>query len=161
MSIAAIVRIGISTTGFLIMGLTFYLHAVKKLTVNLAVAWEGIGIGLVLVGAIPVLSSWCYLIGEGTVVAMFLVGAVAVWSGYELSVQISSLSLKTQELAMQVSLLNQENERMLKALSELTGKMCEISKRWYAYEKEKSIICNQYTGKSWGRGGSTIAIFCS
>lgn len=47
MSIAAIVRIGISTTGFLIMGLTFYLHAVKKLTVNLAVAWEGIGIGLV------------------------------------------------------------------------------------------------------------------
>lgn len=94
----------------------------KKLTVNLAVAWEGIGIGLVLVGAIPVLSSWCYLIGEGTVVAMFLVGAVAVWSGYELSVQISSLSLKTQELAMQVSLLNQENERMLKALSELTGK---------------------------------------
>lgn len=124
MSIAAIVRIGISTTGFLIMGLTFYLHAVKKLTVNLAVAWEGIGIGLVLVlvGAIPVLSSWCYLIGEGTVVAMFLVGAVAVWSGYELSVQISSLSLKTQELAMQVSLLNQENERMLKALSELTGK---------------------------------------
>ena len=122
MSIAAIVRIGISTTGFLIMGLTFYLHAVKKLTVNLAVAWEGIGIGLVLVGAIPVLPSWCYLIGEGTVVAMFLVGAVAVWSGYELSVQISSLSLKTQELAMQVSLLNQENERMLKALSELTGK---------------------------------------
>ena len=122
MSIAAIVRIGIRTTGFLIMGLTFYLHAVKKLTVNLAVAWEGIGIGLVLVGAIPVLSSWCYLIGEGTVVAMFLVGAVAVWSGYELSVQISSLSLKTQELAMQVSLLNQENERMLKALSELTGK---------------------------------------
>lgn len=68
------------------------------------------------------MSSWCYLIGEGTVVAMFLVGAVAVWSGYELSVQISSLSLKTQELAMQVSLLNQENERMLKALSELTGK---------------------------------------
>lgn len=122
MSIAAIVRIGISATGFLIMGLTFYLHAVKKLTVNLAVAWEGIGIGLVLVGAIPVLSSWCYLICEGTVVAMFLVGAVAVWSGYELSVQISSLSLKTQELAMQVSLLNQENERMLKALSELTGK---------------------------------------
>lgn len=94
----------------------------KKTYCKFSSAWEGIGIGLVLVGAIPVLSSWCYLIGEGTVVAMFLVGAVAVWSGYELSVQISSLSLKTQELAMQVSLLNQENERMLKALSELTGK---------------------------------------
>ena len=59
--------------------------------------------------------------GEGTAVAMFLVGAVAVWSGYELSIQISVLSMKMQEIAMQVSLLNQENERMLNKLSELTG----------------------------------------
>ena len=56
-----------------------------------------------------------------TAVAMFLVGAVAVWSGYELSIQISVLSMKMQEIAMQVSLLNQENERMLNKLSELTG----------------------------------------
>ena len=93
----------------------------KKACYNLAVAWECIGIGLVLVGAIPVLSAWCYQVGEGTAVAMFLVGAVAVWSGYELSIQISVLSMKMQEIAMQVSLLNQENERMLNKLSELTG----------------------------------------
>lgn len=122
MSTAVFVRIGIVVTGLLIMWQSFYLHAVKKLAINLAVAWECIGIGLVLVGAIPMLSKWCYQVGEGTVVAMFLVGAVAVWSGYELSIQISSLSMKTQELAMQVSLLNQENERILKELSELSGK---------------------------------------
>lgn len=122
MSTAVIVRIGIVVTGLLIMWQSFYLHALKKLAINLAIAWEGIGIGLVLVGAIPVLSAWCYQIGEGTVIAMFLVGVVAVWSGYELSIQISILSMKTQELAMQVSLLNQENERILKELSELTRK---------------------------------------
>lgn len=104
------------------IGFFFYLHAVKKLAVNLAVAWEGIGVGLVLIGAIPVLSAWCYLVGEGTIIAMFLVGSVVVWSGYELSIQISSLAMKTQELAMQVSLLNQENERILNELSKLTGK---------------------------------------
>ena len=54
--------------------------------------------------------------------AMFLVGAVAVWSGYELSIQISVLSMKMQEIAMQVSLLNQENERILEELCKLTGK---------------------------------------
>lgn len=122
MNTAIIVKIGMIVTGLLIMGLTFYLHAVKKLAVNLAVAWEGIGVGLVLIGAIPVLSAWCYLVGEGTVIAMFLVGSVVVWSGYELSIQISSLAMKTQELAMQVSLLNQENERILNELSKLTGK---------------------------------------
>lgn len=122
MNTAIIVKIGMIVTGLLIMGLTFYLHAAKKLTVNLAVAWEGIGVGLVLIGAIPVLSAWCYLVGEGTIIAMFLVGSVVVWSGYELSIQISSLAMKTQELAMQVSLLNQENERILNELSKLTGK---------------------------------------
>ena len=116
MSVAVLLRIGIVVTGLLIMWQSFYMHAVKKLAINLAVAWEGIGIGLILVGAIPVLSAWCYQVGEGTAVAMFLVGAVAVWSGYELSIQISVLSMK-----MQVSLLNQENERMLNKLSELTG----------------------------------------
>ena len=118
MSVAVLLRIGIVVTGLLIMWQSFYMHAVKKLAINLAVAWEGIGIGLILVGAIPVLSAWCYQVGEGTAVAMFLVGAVAVWSGYELSIQISVLSMK---IAMQVSLLNQENERMLNKLSELTG----------------------------------------
>lgn len=122
MNTAIIVKIGMIVTGLLIMGLTFYLHAAKKLAVNLAVAWEGIGVGLVLIGAIPVLSAWCYLVGEGTIIAMFLVGSVVVWSGYELSIQISSLAMKTQELAMQVSLLNQENERILNELSKLTGK---------------------------------------
>ena len=106
MSVAVLLRIGIVVTGLLIMWQSFYMHAVKK---------------LVLVGAIPVLSAWCYQVGEGTAVAMFLVGAVAVWSGYELSIQISVLSMKMQEIAMQVSLLNQENERMLNKLSELTG----------------------------------------
>ena len=121
MSVAVLLRIGIVVTGLLIMWQSFYMHSVKKLAINLAVAWEGIGIGLVFVGAIPVLSAWCYQVGEGTAVAMFLVGAVAVWSGYELSIQISVLSMKMQEIAMQVSLLNQENERMLNKLSELTG----------------------------------------
>ena len=121
MSVAVLLRIGIVVTGLLIMWQAFYMHAVKKLAINLAVAWECIGIGLVLVGAIPVLSAWRYQVGEGTAVAMFLVGAVAVWSGYELSIQISVLSMKMQEIAMQVSLLYQENERMLNKLSELTG----------------------------------------
>lgn len=56
MSVAVLLRIGIVVTGLLIMWQSFYMHAVKKLAINLAVAWEGIGIGLILVGAIPVLS---------------------------------------------------------------------------------------------------------
>ena len=104
------------------MVFTFLLHSVKKLTVNLAVAWEAIGIGLILVGSVPLFSSWCYLLSRGTMIAMFLVGGLTIWGGFELSILISSLAMKNRELAMQVSLLNQENERILEELCKLTGK---------------------------------------
>ena len=122
MSIAFLAKIGLIMTGVIVMVLTFLLHSAKKLTVNLAVAWEAIGIGLILVGTVPFFSSWCYLLARGTMIAMFLVGGLTIWGGFELSILISSLAMKNQALAMQVSLLNQENERILEALCKLTGK---------------------------------------
>lgn len=122
MSIAFLAKIGLIMTGVIVMVFTFLLHSVKKLTVNLAVAWEAIGIGLIFVGAVPLFSSWCYLLARGTMIAMFLVGGLTIWGGFELSILISSLAMKNQELAMQVSLLNQENERILEELCKLTGK---------------------------------------
>ena len=116
MSIAFLAKIGLIMTGVIVMVLTFLLHSAKKLTVNLAVAWEAIGIGLILVGTVP------YLLARGTMIAMFLVGGLTIWGGFELSILISSLAMKNQELAMQVSLLNQENERILEELCKLTGK---------------------------------------
>lgn len=53
MSIAFLAKIGLIMTGVIVMVLTFLLHSAKKLTVNLAVAWEAIGIGLILVGTVP------------------------------------------------------------------------------------------------------------
>ena len=122
MSIAFLAKIGLIMTGVIVMVLTFLLHSAKKLTVNLAVAWEAIGIGLILVGTVPFFSSWCDLLARGTMIAMFLVGGLTIWGGFELSILISSLAMKNQELAMQVSLLNQENERILEELCKLTGK---------------------------------------
>ena len=51
---------------------------------------------------------------------MFVIAALAVWGGYQLCILISSLSMENQELAMQGSLLNQENEKILKELEKIT-----------------------------------------
>lgn len=53
---------------------------------------------------------------------LLLTGFLVVWGMYQMTIQISSLLMKNQELAMQVSLLNQENERIIKELERLTGK---------------------------------------
>ena len=112
-------KTGLIVIGVVIMALSFVLHARRKLTVNLAVVWEFLGFALILVGAVPVFSSWCHLLAKGTVIAMFVIGALAVWGSYILCILISDLSMKNQELAMQVSLLNQENELMLHELKKM------------------------------------------
>ena len=119
LSTAVIIKIGLIIVGVMIMIMSFIFHAKRKLTVNLAVVWEFLGVALILIGAVPVFSSWCHLLARGTVIAMFVVGALALWGSYILCILISNLSMKNQELAMQVSLLNQENELMLKEIEKL------------------------------------------
>ena len=94
----------------------------KKLTVNLSS-----GVGRNRNWTSPSRSHTCFVFMVLSDWWRYSCGDVSGWSSCRvewlwIKCQISSLSLKTQELAMQVSLLNQENERMLKALSELTGK---------------------------------------
>lgn len=114
MDTAHMIKIGFIIMGIIMMGLSFWLHAKRMLTVNQAVVWEFLGFALILIGVIPALSNWCYLLGKGTAIAMFLIGIFAIWGAYMLCILISVLSLKTQELAMQVSLLSQENEMLLR-----------------------------------------------
>ena len=115
------IRIGIGIVGALLMVVSFMMHAYKKITINYTVIWELLGIMLILISMIPVFSQWTRLLGTGTVVAFFCVGAIFLCEEFRTSVIISQLLLKTQEMAMQVALLNQENEAIMKELDRLNG----------------------------------------
>ena len=122
MSTAAIVKACVILMGIGIMIVTFVLHAKKKLTVNLAVTWELLGIAAILIGAVPRFSGWSSRIGLGSLVVLLITALLVLWGVYQMTIQISSLLMKNQELAILVSLLNQENERILRELEKLTGK---------------------------------------
>ena len=122
MSTAAIVKFSVILVGIGIMAITFVLHAEKKLTINLAVTWELLGLAVILSGAVPKFSGWSSRLSLGSLAVLLLTGFLVVWGMYQMTIQISSLLMKNQELAMQVSLLNQENERIIKELERLTGK---------------------------------------
>jgi hypothetical protein len=122
MSTAAIVKACVILMGIGIMIVTFVLHAKKKLTVNLAVTWELLGIVAILSGAVPRFSGWSSRIGLGSLVVLLITALLVLWGVYQMTIQISSLLMKNQELAILVSLLNQENERILRELEKLTGK---------------------------------------
>lgn len=122
MSTAAIVKFSVILVGIGIMAITFVLHAEKKLTVNLAVTWELLGIAAILSGAVPKFSRWSSRLSLGSLVVLLITAFLVLWGVYQMTIQISSLIMKNQELAIQVSLLNQENERILQELEKLTGK---------------------------------------
>lgn len=128
-----IIRIGLIAAGIILIVFGFWTHFIKKLAVNYAVIWGLLGIVMILVGAIPVLSEWTAMMAPGTGLAFFCVGALILFTEVQESLVISQLNLKNRELAMQVSLLNQESERMMLELEELVREQEE------AYAKKDSV----------------------
>ncbi len=120
---ADIIKCGMIAAGIFIMISSFWFHSVRKLTVNLAVVWEILGVILLATGIFPVFSSWTYHISTGTGLALFFVGVACLWGGFQFSLLVSRLAMKNQELAMQISLLIQENEKMMWQLDELEDRM--------------------------------------
>lgn len=129
MGTSEIIKYGITAAGIFVMGASFWYHSVRKMTINLAVIWEILGVILVVIGSVPVFSSWTHLISIGTGLGLFIVGAVCLWGGFQFSLLASRLAMKNQELAIQVSLLIQENEKLMQQLEELADRMGEYEEK--------------------------------
>ncbi len=100
---------------FLIISLNAYVR--QRLTEEMGLLWGGFALFLILLGVFvgffsradkPVIIAGVILLGLLLLVVFFLSTAVSV------------LIMKNRELAMQVSLLNQENERILHMLGIVT-----------------------------------------
>ena len=98
MSTAAIVKACVILMGIGIMIVTFVLHAKKKLTVNLAVTWELLGIAAILSGAVPRFSGWSSRIGLGSLVVLLITALLVLWGVYQMTIQILfPVNVKNQE----------------------------------------------------------------
>ena len=108
--------------GVLVLWLDFSSYAHRKMTESMGLLWGLFAVLLVLLGAVPGLSGWSGVIPKEACPAFLCVAITVIFGTFYISNNISKLLRKNQELAMHVSLLNQENERILNELVELTGK---------------------------------------
>lgn len=141
-----IMRIGFILAGILLMIVSFLMHSYKKITVNYTVIWVLLGVVLCLIGVIPVFSEWTKQLASGTRLAFSCVGAMFLFEEFRNSVMISELMIKTREMAMHISLLNQENEAILKELDKLCYADDKENKekgkeRGDQEEKENTVCC--------------------
>ena len=95
--------------------IAFVLYAKKQLTVDIALVWEALGLAAAAAGILPAASRWCGLLSAQAAAGLLLSGAVVLWVGLRCSVQLSILQMKTQALAVEVSLLKEELQHTAKA----------------------------------------------
>lgn len=130
------IRAGFIVIGTILIVFGFWTHSRRKLEVNYAVLWSLLGICLIAMGLIPMFSQWTNMLGPGTRLAFFCVGVLVLFTEVQETLVISQLKLKNKELAMQMALLNQENE-VIKAEVE---RLAEAQKEADA-DEEENLIC--------------------
>lgn len=110
------VRVLVSALGVLLLGMSFTAFVKKRMTEGMGLAWGIFSILLILLGAVPPLAVWArYIVGRGAI-ALFVLVLFGIFGGFSLSQTVSKLVIKNRELAMQVSLLNQEHEHLMRGI---------------------------------------------
>lgn len=100
----------------------------RKMTESFALIWGVMALLCVIAGMLvrPVLLN-SYISAIGMILIMMAVLCVIV-GAYFISLRISELMRKTQELSINVTLLYDENLRLMKQVEELTEKLHEDEK---------------------------------
>ncbi len=122
MQAEVVFRIVAVVAGALLLVLAFTSLVKKQMTEGIALGWAIGSVIAILIGAVPSLSEWSRKLSTGSIIALLLFAVFVVGYVFKISSDLSKLKMKNQELAMQVSLLNQENERILNELERMTGK---------------------------------------
>lgn len=116
-----ILKMMLIVVGIFLLILDLFMYARQKLA-------DGIGLGWAIVSATFLVSGIAVSTGAATylwngaksvVLFAFAVFVVIILFFFKISMAVSVVVVKNQELAMQVSLLNQENERILQELKGL------------------------------------------
>ena len=114
-------RIILIVFGILLFVCAMLSYAGKKLKEGFLLGWCLFALFFILAGIFFThFSLTIFAVFSGP--AQMILSAFLVLFLFKISEYVSVLSRKNQELAMQVSLLNQENERILTELQQLTGK---------------------------------------
>lgn len=121
MSEVFILKLVICLVGVLMMIITVASLAKRRMNESFCLAWGVISLMLILAGILLHPSELEKIISPIGLVLILIIIFGVLYFVYFVSVKISTLSREKQELAIQVALLNQENQRIMKRLEQMTG----------------------------------------
>ena len=108
--------------GLALFGLDFVFYARKKMSDNYNLFWTFFSMLLIVLGAIKRIWRAITPVDGAFLIPMTVVMIALILSIFLLTSALSVLRRKNQELAMHVSLINQENEYILHRIQKLEDK---------------------------------------
>ena len=117
-----VLRIIMVVAGCLFLILNFVTYVKKNLTEKFTWMWTIFCIVMILSGIVPGLNNWSFQFNSWGYMALCIILVLIVQFIFIITKEIANLKKRNKELAMHVSLLNQENERILAELEKLTGR---------------------------------------
>ena len=119
MTLGDLLTIFLIVIGIFLLVMAILSLAKRKMTEPFCLAWAIVSVLLVICGILIEPSELERYVSLRILILVFLITIGAAWTLWFISTQLSILMRKNQELAMQISLLNQDSERMMKKLEEL------------------------------------------
>ena len=123
MEAGMLLRIIMIGAGVFLFGITVASLAKRRMTDVFCLIWELISVLLVLAGILLKPAGWNKYISFTGLMIILLIGFCLIYGAYFISIRISELMRKNQELAMHVSLLEADNEEIKEKLDKLMGEM--------------------------------------
>ena len=114
-----LIRLILIIMGLSFLSLTLLTFVKKKISPGMGVLWVLSSIILFAVGFLPVWRRWMQLVSTQVTIAVFILLGAFLIGLFLICLEVSSLKSQNRELAMQVSLLNQENEQIIRKLEKV------------------------------------------
>lgn len=116
-----ILRIVMIAAGCFFLILNFVTYVRKNLTEKFTWLWTLFALVMILSGVVPGLYDWSSTLDKSGFIAVGIMAFLVILFLFIITKEIAELKRRNKELAMHVSLLNQENERILARLEKMAG----------------------------------------
>lgn len=119
MEAGLILRLIFVITGVMLLVITILSLAKRVMNESFCLAWDVVSVSIIVAGFILNPSECSKYVSKIGMFLICLIFFTFICASYFTSIKISELMRKNQELAIQISLLNSENERIIKRLSDM------------------------------------------
>ena len=114
------IRVVLAVTGVAMLMFTIMSLARRKMNETVCMAWGIVSAAIIIAAIVIHPDQWSDYISFGALLMIAIIFFGVLYAGFFVSAEISKLTRCNQELAIQVSLLNEENQRLLKRVAKLS-----------------------------------------